>query len=41
MPQGKNLSNDVINEFMRVVTVTLAVSVVAASALFKHPAYES
>jgi len=41
MPQGRNLDNEVIAELMRVLTVHLAVSVVAAASLFKHPAYAS
>lgn len=41
LPQGRQLSNDVINEYMKLLSIKLALSVFRAALLFKHEAYKA
>lgn len=41
LPQGRNLDNSIINEFMKQLSIQLSLCVVRAALFFKHPAYQN
>lgn len=39
LPQGRNLSNEDINEYMKSLSINISVPTIRAALFFKHPAY--